>query len=446
MVSATIQKSFRDMLAINDPDGRHNRQCAELWPLVEPHIDQINIRLWNDSYEKIKPIPLFSREAVNQFLPMMRNYYRARYMQMAEASWLEGLQEYVGQLDSNGLTLVEMLTNARFMVNATIETLKTDAGVAGEELARAEETMRDFQAVELMVIGSIYDHLVALRVKQERQDHANSYEKEISGYVSGLRHEGELLRNQAEATSSSTTGMLDKTSQVAAAAEQSAIAMREAANTAAGLIRAIEETRGEVVNTSDATVKAAEQAGTAVELSEDLSRHAQSIESILGLIREIAGQTNLLALNATIEAARAGDAGRGFAVVAQEVKHLAGQTASATDEIAQKISVIQSATRNTVGANSSIRATILDVQQSAAKMREAMDNQAQIVTQITAAIDETALAADSMSSTIDVIRNDTEQVASEIKSLSAGFSQVNGTINSLHDSSIAFAQRVIGAG
>ena len=119
--------------------------------------------------------------------------------------------------------------------------------------------------------------------------------------------------------------------------------MREAAQTAAGLIRAIEDARTEVEAAAEIADRASVQAGDAVGMSEALSDHAKSIESILRLIRDIAGQTNLLALNATIEAARAGDAGRGFAVVAQEVKALANQTARATDDIAAKIAAIQSA-------------------------------------------------------------------------------------------------------
>src|SRR3546814_1748617 len=121
--------------------------------------------------------------------------------------------------------------------------------------------------------------------------------------------------------------MIAKTSEVAAASEQSAMARREAASTAAGLIRASEDARSEVEASASVATRASEQAGEAVAMSEALSRHAESIESILGLIREIAGQTNLVALNATIEAARAGESGRGLSVVGQEVKSQAKETA-----------------------------------------------------------------------------------------------------------------------
>jgi methyl-accepting chemotaxis protein len=236
--------------------------------------------------------------------------------------------------------------------------------------------------------------------------------------------------------------MLGKTSEVAAAAEQSAVAMREAAQTAAGLIRAIEDARAEVEVAADVATRAGDQASQAVKVSQALSAHVEAIESILSLIRDIAGQTNLLALNATIEAARAGDAGRGFAVVAQEVKSLASQTARATDDITAKITAIQQATRQTVEANGSIQGTVEEVQSSADRIREAMELQAQTVTMITAAVDETALAADSMSSTIAAIRSDTENVAKDIDQVEEGFGRFSEQITSFKSTTKAFVSGI----
>lgn len=271
--------------------------------------------------------------------------------------------------------------------------------------------------------------LEANEAAEARGRQSEQFERRVTELVRASSDQSHTLTERTRATAASTRGMLGKTSEVAAAAEQSAVAMREAAQTAAGLIRAIEDARSEVEVAAEVAVRAGGQAEQAVKVSQALSSHVEAIESILGLIRDIAGQTNLLALNATIEAARAGDAGRGFAVVAQEVKSLASQTARATDDITAKITAIQQATRQTVEANGSIQGTVEEVQSSADRIRQAMELQAQTVTMITAAVDETALAADSMSSTIAAIRSDTENVAKDIDQVEQGFGHFSAQIS-----------------
>ncbi|MBX9797534.1 MAG: chemotaxis protein, partial [Sphingomonas sp.] len=98
--------------------------------------------------------------------------------------------------------------------------------------------------------------------------------------------------------------------------------------------------------------------------------------------------------------------------------------------------------RSTVETNASIRATVAEVQQSAEKIRTAMETQAQTVTAITASVDETALAADSMSQTITAIREDTENVATQIDRVGHGFDAFDTRLATLKSSADEFISKV----
>jgi len=387
---------------------------------------------------------IIGAEIISQFGPERAQRYAETHSGTVDATWIQNIAEY-GREIYRDQTAVPVYIAARMQTASRIASKMVEKFEGDPELLQKCVTafvrMNTFETDIILAQVALLEAIEAAEVRG-RESH--DFERRVAELVLASTEQSKSLTDRTRSTAASARGMLGKTSEVAAAAEQSAVAMREAAQTAAGLIRAIEDARSEVEVAADVATRAGDQASQAVKVSQALSAHVEAIESILSLIRDIAGQTNLLALNATIEAARAGDAGRGFAVVAQEVKSLASQTARATDDITAKITAIQQATRQTVDANGSIQGTVEEVQSSADRIRQAMELQAQTVTMITAAVDETALAADSMSSTIAAIRSDTENVAQDIDQVEQGFGRFSEQIANFKTTAKAFVSGIAG--
>jgi len=415
--------------------------AERMWTIIEPEarsISELQVKEWRAAFGVGQASDFDLERAVASRTAELRE----RYTGLDRNEWVHTTARIVESAFSAGLSLTAILAIDSAGAVKTLEILSRLYDCSKEERQQINDVFFRMRSLECDIYSSLYTAHMSHDARRQRDHLAEEFRKGLGLMVEAATQDGASLRQQAGVTATSARSVLDKVSEVAAAAEQSATAMRDAAQGAAGLIRVIDEVRSEAQASADTATRAASQAAVAVEMSEALSDHARSIESILEMIRTIAGQTNLLALNATIEAARAGDAGRGFAVVAQEVKSLASQTASATNDIASKIAAIQGATRSAVETSNSIQETTAEVQHSAERILSVIHAGAETVGTIASAVDETALAADSMSGTIASIRQNTETVADEIDGVGRGFDTLDTRLASLRIGAGEFAAKV----
>ena len=156
--------------------------------------------------------------------------------------------------------------------------------------------------------------------------------------------------------------------------------------------------------------------------AEHLQKSAAEITNIVGLVKKIAGQTNLLALNATIEAARAGDLGRGFAVVAGEVKALAHQASSATEDIASQIGRIQSTSDESAEHVRAIQTSITSIGERMAIIAVAVQKQEIVAANIASSTTQTTSGVRQLRETVETIGKNAEKNAARALEVVNGLS------------------------
>ena len=275
---------------------------------------------------------------------------------------------------------------------------------ANRERARRhyfEEEVQKFQATVTAVVSTFTKQVDQLR-----------------GAAGTLSEAAETATFEAATAAHVSASAADNSNAVAAATEELSCSIREISDQAHRTNAVVEAATHEAKRTNKDVAS--------------LASAAEEIGSIVAVIRGIADQTNLLALNATIEAARAGESGRGFAVVAAEVKELSGQTAKATDAIAEQIQAIQSSTSTAVGAIQSVAGKVAEIQSFTGAIAAAVEEQTaaaqEIASNVALAAEGSQKAAKS-SGEVSQVAGKTKQQAASLSSVSLQLSDATSELS-----------------
>lgn len=186
--------------------------------------------------------------------------------------------------------------------------------------------------------------------------------------------------------------------------------------------------------------KLTDKMNEAAEIITSLNAEHEKIADILTTLDSITSQTSLLSLNASIEAARAGESGRGFAVVAEEIRKLAENSATFTEQIHTILGGIQDMSGNAVSAigdgQESVKVCADSVNEVDSSFRNIENNTNAALTQART-IEKRARDLDSLlNSTLESVNSISgavENTSAAMEEISTSIADLNGNIGKVVD-------------
>ncbi len=219
----------------------------------------------------------------------------------------------------------------------------------------------------------------------------------------------------------------------------------------AAIVRAVEDSRTVAHKAREDLISSRQDADRSIaainQLIDAVGRISQQVEGLATALHKvgqvahgidrIAKQTNLLALNATIEAARAGEAGRGFAVVAGEVKALAKQTSTATQEIEETLSALERQTADLVRMGRSSAEVAEEVRTGTVGIGRALETMGRAIGEVDDGAGAIAASANAIAKHTSTFQEQLDQLARGVSdsasTLTTTRNRLNGMIGQSQD-------------
>ena len=299
--------------------------------------------------------------------------------------------------------IVAMTTSMTKLANGDLN-VSIPARERADEIGQMGQAIQVFKENAIEAMKTAEERRKAREIKEGRErridELATAFESNTAATVNGLAKSAEQLHDTANLLVATAEKTTERASNVDRASGEASSNVNTVAVATEELSSSINEINRQVSESADKARRAVDQAKSTNETVQGLVAASQKIGEVVNLISDIAEQTNLLALNATIEAARAGDAGKGFAVVAAEVKGLASQTGSATEEIAVQISSVQNVTADTVAEIDAIGKAIDELDQISTTIAAAVEQQGAATAEISRSVQQASMGTTEVSQNI----------------------------------------------
>jgi len=256
----------------------------------------------------------------------------------------------------------------------------------------------------------------------------------LSVMSTGLAGRSTDLKRASRDLSGSTDQTSSRVGAIDTAAGEVTAGVQAVAGGAEEMGAAIREIAISATEAAQVAQSAVRSAAEAEELMVRLDASSAEIDSVVKAITAIAEQTNLLALNATIEAARAGESGKGFAVVAGEVKDLAQETATATEEISRRTEAIQADSRVAVTSIIAIGQVIQKINDYQNTIASAVEQQSATTSGMTGELGRAASGSSEISSqlrAVVAVTESTRDAARATEATAAELADISGQLDTM---------------